>query len=704
MGGVKTLAYEFQLLAVLGWLALLIFLQLSVWPALRPVLREFAYPLSFPASLLSFTLLSWYCGLLHLPIQAALLPFFLLFLFYLVKRQYSRKDLSGQWRWALVFFVFFLFMLELRFVNPSISYAEKFMDHAFLASIMRVPVVPPLDPWFSGGYLNVYYYLGYWMFGALGVISGIPSTVVFNLALPTVLANAAVGMFALAHLLTARMRWLPLLTFLVVNPSFVWQLLQGKALGSVLWDSTRTVPNAINEYPIFSFVWGDVHAHVISLFNQVFLIFMLVYALLRWKDARPWERLAILVLTALSLGSMPIINTWDVILYAPITVLFGIMIWYQSGFHGDIPPEGIYGVLRRTITRILGREKIPTDNSQERGLISRSWSYLVLVPLLSVLIYLPYYLQVNTSGIQGIGLVHTPTPVPAFLLVHGIFIVLFLLYLAKDIIKQPLLLLTPVPFVLAGFASAGIAALPLGYFLARKKKDPAELIAIIGLFVIIICEFFYLKDNMGETYYRMNTIFKFYLPAWILMGASGFAMAATLISPFCSCLKLTPGAKRAALVISVIVLLLLPVVTPFENQYRDMTLDGLAYLAYTHPGDAEAVKFLRSLDGVSGIVEAEGGDYTYYSRISSFTGIPSIIGMPFHEYMWRADGWHSERVNDIRIIYEEPTKTRELMTKYNVTLLYVGDPERERYKVRVKEAGLPFIYNRSGVQIYTLSD
>ncbi len=44
------------------------------------------------------------------------------------------------------------------------------MDHAFMASIIRTPVVPPLDPWFLGATLDVYYYLGYWIFGTLALI------------------------------------------------------------------------------------------------------------------------------------------------------------------------------------------------------------------------------------------------------------------------------------------------------------------------------------------------------------------------------------------------------------------------------------------------------------------------------------------------------------------------------------------------------
>jgi uncharacterized membrane protein len=188
------------------------------------------------------------------------------------------------------------------------------------------------------------------------------------------------------------------------------------------------------------------------------------------------------------------------------------------------------------------------------------------------------------------------------------------------------------------------------------------------------------------------------------MGASAFSMAATLLNPLRSRLGPPPSLQRAALIGAVVFLLLAPLTVSFDYQYRGHTLDGLAYLSSTHPGDAEAVAYLRSLDVISGIVEAEGGDYTYYSRISSFTGIPAIIGMPFHEYMWRADGWFGERTNDVRLIYEDPEQTRALMAKYNATLLYVGEAERERYTVRVEEAGLPLLYDRSGVQIYQISD
>ena len=154
------IGFGFQVLSVVSWLLLLTFLQISTWPFLKKTLGDLAFPAAFPASLLLFTIITWYFGELKLPIQASLVPFALMFAWAFIRKEYTGEKLSREWKWELLFLVCFLFMLDVRFVNPSISYAEKFMDHGFIASIMRDPVVPPLDPWFAGGYMNTYYYLG----------------------------------------------------------------------------------------------------------------------------------------------------------------------------------------------------------------------------------------------------------------------------------------------------------------------------------------------------------------------------------------------------------------------------------------------------------------------------------------------------------------------------------------------------------------
>ena len=669
------LAVEQQIISVFSWLLVLTLIQISVYPSLKKTFGNFAFPAAFPASLLIFTIFSWYCGLYHLPVNLALLPFLALLVYHIWHRDFTFDELKKEWRWEALFLICFMLMLDVRFVNPTISFAEKFMDHAFLASVIRTPIVPPLDPWFAGGTLNVYYYLGYWMFGCLSIVSGVPSNIAFNLALPTVFGIAAVNVYAIGTLVLKRFRWLPLVIFFLPNPSFVYQIVQGKAMNSVLWDSTRTITNTINEYPLFSFIWGDVHAHVVSVFNQVFLIFLLLFAYQRWESLELRGKWLLCILAALSLGSMPLFNTWDVLIYAPITLVFGALILWRC---------------RKDWFR------------------SVSWALLVIVPPAAILCYLPFYLQLQTHT-GGLSLVQTPSNPFEFLLVNGWFIALFFVFLLKDIAKRPYLLLVAIPFALMGDIAAAIAVIPAIYVIVRlaqkKEIDSPALLAILGLFVLIFCELFYLKDNMGDTYFRMNTVFKCYLPAWILLGIASFAMAGKWLENWGK-IPVIPARQSAVLAITIIgILFVVPFLVPFTVSYGTNTLDGLAYLGDSHPGDAAAVAYLRSLSGNEILVEAEGGDYTYYSRVSSFTGIPGIIGMPFHEFMWRGDdtGWFSTRNNDIRAIYEQPDKTIPLMKKYQATLLYVGDAEHERYKVNISPTDLELVYSAGGTEIYRLS-
>jgi YYY domain-containing protein len=393
---------------------------------------------------------------------------------------------------------------------------------------------------------------------------------------------------------------------------------------------------------------------------------------MRWESLRTRDKYIAGILTAFSLGSMPLINTWDVLIYAPFLILTGALI------------------LRRT-----------WDTGDKKS----SVIYMIAVPVLAILCYLPFYIQLRTHT-GGIGIVYSPSDPVEFLLVNGLFIFIFILFLRQDIARRPYLLLIALPFLLTGYITAAIIVIPAGYMAARiitrNDVDFPSLLAFFGLLILLSCELLYLKDNMGDTYFRMNTVFKTYLPAWILLGTAAFVIMGKWLS---ESRRIPPISSRHTMIIAVIVvslLFILPFVVPVNQNYGTGTLDGLAYLNDSHPGDTAAVAYLRTLTGNEIIVEAEGGDYTYYSRISSFTGIPAIIGMPFHEYMWRSDdtGWFSSRLADVKSIYEDPEKTIPLMKKYNATLLYVGDAERERYEIQIPISDLEKIYSAMGTDIY----
>jgi YYY domain-containing protein len=673
--GGNHLPAEQQVLCIISWLAVLLLLQFSLYPSLKKTFRDFAFPAAFPASVLAFTLISWYCGLVRLPIHLALLPFLALLGYHLYRRNYSLAELKGTWHWEAIFLIAFFFMLDIRFANPTISYAEKFMDHGFLASVIRSPVIPPLDPWFAGGSLNVYYYLGYWMLGCLAIVSGVPSNIAFNLSLPTVFALSAVSLYAIGTLLLDRFRWLPLVTLILPNPALVFQIITGKAVNpaydaSLSWLGTRTITNTINEFPLFSFVWGDVHAHVVSIFNQVFLLFLLLFAYKRWETLERPGKITVMALIAVSLGSMPLFNTWDVLLYAPLVVVTAfLIIWRDRAFHD------------RT-----------------------AWAFLLAVPPVSVLCYLPFYIQLKTHT-GAIALVRTPSAPLEFLWVNGIFIAIFIALLVPEIRKKPWLLLVCLPFALAGFVAAAIAVIPFVYLIAKADRDLPDIIGAFGLAILIACELIYMKDNMGETFFRMNTVFKCYLPAWLMLGTASFIMIGQWCASSLRIPRVSGRISAALTVVVVTVLFILPfmVVAPFSN--APGTLDGLAFLETQHSSDAGAITYLRSLAGSEILVEAEKGDYSYYSRVSSFTGIPAVVGQPFHEFMWRGndDGWYSDRPADIRAIYEQPEKTIPLMKKYHATLLYVGEPERERYTVKLPATGLTEVYSSRGTTIYRLA-
>ncbi|BBL67664.1 DUF2298 domain-containing protein [Methanoculleus chikugoensis] len=664
------MAVEF-IVPVLLWLLVVKMLHLAVWPALDRTLGNLSAAAAYPASILLFTLGTWYLGLTGLPIVLAILPFAVAIAYAGSRRFFTRERLRSALTWDLAFLLPFLFMLEVRWINPSISYAEKFMDHAILASIMRAPAVPPLDPWYAGGTLDVYYYLGYWTGGALGLVSGVPSTVAFNLVLPTVLGLAVVAFYALGHLLLDRYRWLPVVALFLPNLSAIYHILIGDAWFDVLWGSTRTIENTINEYPIFSMLWGDVHPHVMSFFNQGFLLFLLVFAYLRWGTLSMRGRALLCGLAALSLGSMPGFNSWDVLVYAPVTLVFGLLIWWR---YGNLRPDSL-----------------------------KSWMVLATVPPLAILTYLPFYLQLNSPGVAGVAIVPTPSAPVEFLLVHGFFLAVLIAYCAPDIRRRPYLLLAAVPFVLAGYPAAAIAAVPLVYLAARRRFSAIDTLAMLGLAIVLVTELIYLVDNMGETYFRMNTVFKFYLPAWFLMGTASLAVVGEWLRGAGIDRHVSARMEKALPVLAAVLLLAAPFAINVDFGYGSHTLDGAAYLEGSHPGDAAAIAFLRTLPGDHVIVEAEGGDYTYYSRVSSFTGIPAVIGMPFHEYMWRGDeGRISERSADVRAIYEQPGRTVDLARAYDATLLYVGAAERERYAVSIPTDALELIYDAQGVQIYRI--
>ncbi len=68
------------------------------------------------------------------------------------------------------------------------------MELAFISATMRSEAFPPNDPWMAG-YSISYYYFGYVMAAMLAMLSGVVSTIAFNLMIALLFALTGLTAF-----------------------------------------------------------------------------------------------------------------------------------------------------------------------------------------------------------------------------------------------------------------------------------------------------------------------------------------------------------------------------------------------------------------------------------------------------------------------------------------------------------------------------
>jgi uncharacterized membrane protein len=206
-----------------------------------------------------------------------------------------------------------------------------------------------------------------------------------------------------------------------------------------------------------------------------------------------------------------------------------------------------------------------------------------------------------------------------------------------------------------------------------------------GFAFALVPEAAYLEDIYGAEFYRANTAFKFGFQAFTLLTLAGSAGVAYLIVAW----------SRSVARTLVIVALEVALVPPLYYAYfvvqatfagwreREWTLDGQRHLARSHPEDRRVVEWLRAQPEARAVlVEANADDFTLGARISANTGIPTVLGWPAHEQLWRDNTpavW--ARRDDVDRLYGATSRAaaQDIVRRYGVRWLVVGRLERERY-------------------------
>lgn len=250
---------------------------------------------------------------------------FFYILFWTFRRQEIIAVLKENWRRFLIIELFFagLFFIGvfLRATHPRIEGIEKFMDSAILSNLLRHRIGVPVDTWYAPDSLN-YYYFGHWLVATIAKLSATNIGHAFNLGMATILALASTSVFGLVWQLAKSKLGALFGVFLAFFASNLHPFIQvlGGEKDYFFFASGRFIEEVINEYPLYSFILGDLHAHMMALALSMTYYGLIVLLALEKREFR-W--LSIMA-GALS-GLMVATNTFDVF---PAGLAFGLIVFY----------------------------------------------------------------------------------------------------------------------------------------------------------------------------------------------------------------------------------------------------------------------------------------------------------------------------------------------------------------------------------------
>jgi len=583
----------------------------------------------------------------------------------------------------LMFLLTLIFWSYIRGLQPNIQGLEKFMDFGFVNSILKSRYFPPTDMWFTGQSINYYYY-GHYIAAFLTKLSNLDSAITYNLMIATLFALT----FSLTFSLTGNLIFSTLKKQNKKLKIGNWKLIiTGGLLSAFLicfasnlhtpihifknglqkyWypDATRyigynppTHDKTIHEFPAYSFIVSDLHGHVSDIpFVLLFiaLTFNLFANFLKNKNLefRIWNLEFPLI--ALLLGVMYMTNAWDLpiyLLFLSITLL--AINWLT---------------LKKNYSQIIIKTIFPLL------IIVTGWFIFTL----------PFNLNFNQIT-QGIGLVHSHTPIHQLLVLWGGFWTMAITFIA--------------------------------YFFLHRRHAAADLFGLlliaVATLLIIIPEIVYVKDIYSGDYYRANTMFKFTYQAYIMMAILvGYIMTKILT-------KTKKIYRKIPLYTLYSILYTCLLIYPFFslpgyygkigiNNYKG--LYGLNFLAQNYPEDYQAILWLKkNIADQPTVLEAPGDSYTDYCRVSATTGLPTIEGWLVHEWLWRG-GYDqpSQRANEVEQIYQSGNiaKAKQILKKYQVAYVFFGQLEREKYpqatQRRLEQLGEP-VYRAGKTVIYKIN-
>jgi len=565
------------------------------------------------------------------------------------------------WRQLLVaetiFWVATAVVIFIRLDHPQIVFTEKPMDLGILASLLRAESFPPPDMWLAGEALP-YYYWGALLWTTPLSIASVPLEIGYNLIVALIGGMVA----SLLWMLGRRAGGSHLSGLLVAffglfagTPDGLRQLFEGKPIGGLdLWHSSRQIADTITEFPLFTMHLGDLHPHLLSM--PIACLALLV----AWQAGRAGPKILQILVLAVLFGVAWAGNPWSM---PPTLVGIALLIfagpdrWYWPGGDG-----------------------------------TRRWLAVAAIAVGGWLVTAPFHLSFQPF-FQGVKMVFAWTVPGDLLLYAGCLLVpaaLAALALLRPIVggdkeaNQAITLLALAAVLVVAAASGRptlvlLASICTVFVIATLgplsgSDRPVFALAALGIFLFLVPEVVYVADNYGTDLHRMNTVFKSYIQAWILV-----AVALPVL--------LRWGVKRPAARLAVVVVMVAVALPHFAGMtVQQMTAQehGLNGMGWMTAGDRAIVHFLREQPPGTVIAEAVGDAYSEYARLSAASGVPAYLGWANHESVWRGNEILTEtdrRKELITKIYtsEDAAEIRDAVEEAGIHLVAIGSLERKDF-------------------------
>lgn len=517
--------------------------------------------------------------------------------------------------------------------------------------------------------------------------------------------------------------------------------------GDWFWTATRAI-NAlegetapITEFPFFTFLYGDLHAHMISLPLQVLALGWSVGLALQdpnhdggsshwWISGLKW------LVGGLAIGVLRATNTWDWPTYLVIGSLAVAFHEYRQAKTFDLRLIGqallkiLFLIALATISFWpfaqnygVGYSSLslwPGSFTYVRNYLTIYGLFLFFVITFLILEFRALAQTWTQEGLQNFESFAKPLLVALLLYI----VLLILLFIRGYWIA---------PIVLTLIIIAGLLGLRPGIGEARR----AVLIlmsAALGLTLLV--EIVVLDGDIG----RMNTVFKFYMQVWIMLSVASGA-AAVWSWDIIKSGQTTRKVWQAALITLFFLAALYPLLATQAkwqvrmNKDAPNTLDGMAFMPFVEYGDTnyagqsvnisladdyDALLWMqRNIEGSPVIAEAHSGNpyRSIANRVAMYTGLPAIVGWDWHQRQQRAvvpGSLVSSRIQDVNMLYNttDVQQALDILRQYNVTYIYLGELERayytpegiDKFQQMVDSGLLQIVYQDDAVTIYKMSE